>query len=66
MDILGSIANGAVGGLLGGIGKLGKDIREAITGDIPADKKAEIETKLIELDNQVMIAQMGQLGGSKK
>ena len=57
MDILGSIANGAVGGLLGGIGTLAKDIRQAITGDLPAEKQAEIDVKLLELENQALLAQ---------
>jgi len=57
MDILASISNGAVGGLLGGIGTLAKDIRQAITGDISADKQAEIAQKALELENQLMIAQ---------
>lgn len=57
MDVLGSIANGAVGGLLGGIGTLAKDIRQAITGDLPAEKQAEINLKLMELESQAMVAQ---------
>ena len=58
MDVLGSIANGAVGGLLGGIGTLAKDLRTAITGDIPPEKQAEIAQKLQELDTQLMLAQI--------
>jgi len=44
--------------LLGGVGKLAKDIREAITGDLPPDKKAEIEQKLMQIEQT---AQQGQL-----
>jgi hypothetical protein len=57
MGFLTDISSGAVGGLLGGVGKLAKDIREAITGDLPADKQAEITQKLMELENAAMAAQ---------
>jgi hypothetical protein len=57
MNILNSISSGAVGGLLGGIGTLAKDIREAITGDLPAEKQAEITQRLMELENTAMQAQ---------
>lgn len=50
MDILASISSGAVGGLLGGIGTLAKDIRQAITGEISADKQAEIAQKVMEIE----------------
>ena len=58
MSVLADLSSGAVGGLLGGVGKLAKDIREAWTGEIPADKKAELEQKLLELENQAMAGQM--------
>lgn len=45
-------------GLLGGIGSAAKDIRQAIINDLPADKKAEIELKLAEFENQAMMAQV--------
>lgn len=57
MSWLADISSGAVGGLLGGIGTLAKDIRQAITGEISADKAAEIQLKLTEIENQ---AQQGQ------
>ena len=57
MSILTDISSGAVGGLLGGVGQLAKDIRQAITGDLPAEKQAEITQKLMELENQAMNAQ---------
>ena len=57
MSILADISSGAVGGLLGGIGTLAKDIRQAITGDLPAEKQAEIDIKLLELENQALSAQ---------
>lgn len=57
MDVLGSIANGAVGGLLGGIGTLAKDIREAWTGELPPEKRSDFEQKMAELDAGIMNAQ---------
>ena len=47
-----------IGSALNGIGSLAKDIRQAITGEISADKKAEIETKLLEIENQGLQAQI--------
>ena len=57
MSILADISSGAVGGLLGGVGQLARDIREAITGDLPAEKQAEITQKLMELENSAMATQ---------
>lgn len=57
MGILSEVSSGAVGGILGGIGTLAKDIRQAITGEIPAEKAAEIQQKLLELENQAAAAQ---------
>ena len=50
MSLLTDISRGAVGGLLGGIGTLAKDIRQAITGDLPAEKQAEIQQKIMEIE----------------
>ena len=50
MSVLSDISSGAVGGLLGGIGTLAKDIRQAITGDLPAEKQAEIQQKIMEIE----------------
>jgi hypothetical protein len=50
MSVLSDLSSGAVGGLLGGIGSLAKDIRQAITGDLPTEKKAEINQKILELE----------------
>ena len=57
MSVLADISSGAVGGLLGGVGQLAKDIRQAITGDLPPEKQAEITQKLMELENNAMTAQ---------
>lgn len=58
MDILGSMAAGGVGALMSGIGTLAKDLRQAITGDLPAEKQAEIQQKLMELELKAMEGQM--------
>jgi len=50
MSLLTDLSSGAVGGLLGGIGTLAKDIRQAITGDLPAEKIAEIQQKIMEIE----------------
>ena len=57
MSVLTDISSGAVGGLLGGVGQLAKDIRQAITGDLPPEKQADITQKLMELENSAMNAQ---------
>jgi hypothetical protein len=57
MSIFADLGSGAVGGLLGGIGTLAKDIRQAITGELPAEKQAEITQKLTELETAAMSAQ---------
>lgn len=46
-----------LGGIIGGIGTAAKDIRQAITGEISPEKKAEIEIKMMELEQQAMAAQ---------
>ncbi len=49
---MGGIVNVETGGILKGIGELAKDIRYAFTG-----KNPELDAKLLELENQTMIAQ---------
>lgn len=44
-------------GVMNGIGDAAIKIREAITGDLPPEKKAELEIKLAELDKAIMQAQ---------
>jgi hypothetical protein len=46
-----------VGEIFTGIGSLAKDIRTAITGVDPA-KQAEIELKLVEMENAAMLSQV--------
>jgi hypothetical protein len=54
-----SAVNIDVGSVLSGIGTLAKDIRAAITGEsiIDPNKKAEIEMKLLEIENAYLTAQ---------
>lgn len=54
-----NLANIDIGGLFSGIGTLAKDIRTAITGKEPLDanKAAELETKLLELEQSANNAQ---------
>ena len=62
MGFLGSIlaegAAGSIQGIFSGIGTLAKDLRQAITGEISADKKAELLNKTLELE---VMAQSGQM-----
>jgi hypothetical protein len=46
-----------LGSIMTGAGTLAKDIRTAITGDISAEKNAELEAKALELESQAMTAQ---------
>jgi len=46
-----------VGSVLTGIGTLAKDIRSAITGEISPEQKSAIEMKLLEIENQGLLAQ---------
>jgi len=61
MSWVGSLFGGAtaIGAetVLGGIGDAAIKLREAITGDLPPEKKAELQMKLAELDKAVMEAQ---------
>lgn len=54
-----SAVNIDVGSVLSGIGTLAKDIRAAITGEsvIDPNKRAEIEMKLLEIENSGLQAQ---------
>jgi len=47
-----------VGSVLGGLGTLAKDLREAITGDISAEKKAEIALKAQTLEAEIEKAKL--------
>lgn len=45
-------------GTLEGAGSLAKDLRSAITGDIPAEKKAELQMKAQEIEASLQTAQV--------
>jgi len=57
MGFLAEITSGGVSGLLNSIGNFAKDVRQAITGEISAEKKAELEQKAMELEFGMMKAQ---------
>jgi hypothetical protein len=50
MDIIGTVLSGGIKPIFEGIGSLAKDIRQAITGEISPEKKAEIEQKAMEIE----------------
>ena len=53
----GEAAGKTVKGTLEGAGSLAKDLRSAFTGDISAEKKAELELKAKEIESQILTAQ---------
>lgn len=57
MSIISEITATGIGSLMSGVGTLAKDIRQAWTGELPPEKRAEIEQKLMELENAAMNAQ---------
>lgn len=52
-SFLSELSSGAVGGLLGGIGTLAKDIRQSITGEVSAEQKIVIQQKMMDLEIEV-------------
>ena len=50
MDIIGTVLAGGIKPIFEGIGSLAKDIRQAITGEISPEKKAEIEQRAMEIE----------------
>ena len=57
MGLIDGIVSGGIAGTLQGIGSLAKDLRQVFTGEISPEKKADIQTKLLELE---FIAQEAQ------
>jgi len=57
MGIVDSLVSGGIKGTLEGIGSLAKDLRSAITGDVSPEKKAELESKIMEIENRAKQAQ---------
>ncbi|RJO61099.1 MAG: hypothetical protein C4542_07375 [Dehalococcoidia bacterium] len=50
-------AGKGAGEVLNGVGDAAIKIRTALTGDLPPDKKAEIELAIMGLENQILLAQ---------
>jgi len=63
MGIVDSIVSGGIKGTLEGIGTLATSIRSAITGDLPPEKKAELEKLALEIEQK---AKQGQLEINKQ
>jgi hypothetical protein len=57
MEIISTILSGGIKPIFEGIGSLAKDIRQAITGEISPEKKAEIEQKAMEIEYATTKAQ---------
>lgn len=57
MSWLADVTGSGIGALMSGIGTLAKDIRQAITGDLPPEKQAEIQQKIMEIELQAAQAQ---------
>ena len=51
------VGGDTIKGTLEGAGELAKDVRTAITGEIPAEKRAEIESKLFEIEANIKKSQ---------
>lgn len=59
MGVLSSIfsSGDTIKGTMEGAGELVKDVRTAITGEIPAEKRAEIEAQLFEIEAKIKDSQ---------
>ena len=57
MSVISDILSGGVSGLLNSAGQFAKDIRQAITGEISQEKKAEIEQRGLEIEYALTKAQ---------
>ena len=57
MSVISDILSGGVSGLLNSAGQFAKDIRQAITGEISPEKKAEIEQRALEIEYALTKAQ---------
>ncbi|MBI5560184.1 MAG: hypothetical protein HY883_02805 [Deltaproteobacteria bacterium] len=56
-SLIGSATGTAASTVIGSIGDAAVKMREAITGDIPPEKKAELQMRLAELEAQITSAQ---------
>ena len=67
MSILSEIASGATGGILGGIGILARDIREAIVGkEITPELQVQLQQKAMDLELATVNAQMEMITAEAK
>lgn len=67
MSVFTDLASGATGGILGGIGTLAKDIREAITGkEMTPELLVDIQKKTMDLELATMNAQMEMITAESK
>jgi hypothetical protein len=57
MSVISDILSGGVSGLLNSAGQFAKDIRQAITGEISPEKKAELEQRALEIEYALTKAQ---------
>lgn len=57
-DLLAGAASGTIKGTFEGVGSLIKDIRSALTGEISAEKKAELLDKAIEAEAALKMGQV--------
>lgn len=57
MTWLAEIFAGSTSGVLEGIGGLAKNLREAITGELPAEKRAELEGMALQIESAANLAQ---------
>lgn len=58
MSIFTDLGAGAAGGILGGIGTLVKDVRQAITGEMTSEQQLVLQQKLMDLELAVANGQM--------
>lgn len=67
MSVLSDIAAGATGGLLGGIGQLARDIREAVVGkEASPELLADLQKKTMDLELATVNAQMEMITAEAK
>jgi len=57
MSFLSSIFAGTASGAVEGVGNLAVKIREALTGEIPAKERAELETLALQIESAANLAQ---------
>lgn len=67
MSILAELGSGAVGGFLGGIGQLARDIREAIVGkEMTPELQVQLQQKAMDLELATVNAQMEMITAEAK